>query len=216
MSARNEILGRVRAALADVPDIDASADVPVEWTYGQPTPVTDVVQRFTDMCEDYGVTVARCPVAAVPQQIVALLHEWNASSVVLPAGLPEPWQTTMSAADLDVNRDEGGLTSGQLDAIDAVVTAAAVGIAETGTLVLDHTAAQGRRVLTLVPDIHVVVVSAEQIVSDVAEAVARLESQVATGSVQTWISGPSATSDIELSRVEGVHGPRTLAVVIAT
>ena len=106
------------------------------------------------------------------------------------------------------------LSSDCLDRFDAVVTSAVVGIAVTGTIVLDHTEGQGRRALTLVPDVHVCVVTADQVVGDVPEAVARLSASVKAGRPLTWISGGSATVDIELQRVEGVHGPRTLRVVL--
>lgn len=95
-----------------------------------------------------------------------------------------------------------------------MVTGARVGIAETGTIVLDHAADQGRRALSLIPDVHVCVVGLDQVVSDVPEAVARLQASSDQGQPLTWISGPSATSDIELIRVEGVHGPRTLHVIL--
>lgn len=114
-----------------------------------------------------------------------------------------------------MREDDPPLDRMVLNEIDAVVTAAAVGVAETGTIILDHAPDQGRRALTLVPDTHLVVVRAEQVVSDVPEAVGRLGASVAAGSPLTWISGPSATSDIELSRVEGVHGPRKLLVILA-
>jgi L-lactate dehydrogenase complex protein LldG len=116
------------------------------------------------------------------------------------------------AADVltDGPSDEDQLSIAQLDAVDGVITSCAVAIAETGTLILDGSPDQGRRVLTLIPDYHLCVVLADQIVADVPQALARLE---ATRPL-TMISGPSATSDIELNRVEGVHGPRTLEVII--
>jgi L-lactate dehydrogenase complex protein LldG len=116
--------------------------------------------------------------------------------------------------DLNIVGDEPALASAELDTVDAVLTCAVVAIAETGTIVLDHTAGMGRRTLTLVPDLHVCVVTADQVVGDVPEAVARLSASVKAGRPLTWISGGSATVDIELHRVEGVHGPRTLCVVL--
>ena len=110
--------------------------------------------------------------------------------------------------------EDSALTPLQLNEIDAVVTACAVGVAETGTIVLDHADDQGRRALSLVPDIHVCVVAADQVVSDVPEAITRLGDAATSRRPMTFISGPSATSDIELSRVEGVHGPRTLHVIV--
>lgn len=215
MSTRDEILSRVRGALADVVQGDPVLDVPVEWPYGQPTPMPDVLTRFVEMCVDYKATVIRTDEGSVGTRIAALLGEAGVTSVVLPPGLDQAWRQAIETAGIAVHDDEPQLSHQQLNQIDAVVTASAVSIAETGTIVLDHAADQGRRALTLVPDTHLVVVRADQVVSDVPEAVNRLADAVVEGSPLTWISGPSATSDIELSRVEGVHGPRNLLVVLA-
>ncbi|MGC3992686.1 MAG: lactate utilization protein C [Propionicimonas sp.] len=215
MNAREEILGRVRSALADVTQPDPELDVPITWEYGRATAMPDVLDRFVEMCEDYKATVARCGAADVAARVADLLGGAGVRSVVLPSGLEQTWRQAIEAAGITVHDDDPPLSRAELNAIDGVVTASAVSIAETGTIVLDHAADQGRRALTLVPDTHLVVVRADQVVSDVPEAVARLADAVTAGAPLTWISGPSATSDIELSRVEGVHGPRNLFVVLA-
>lgn len=215
MSSREAILGRVRTALADVPRATPEADVPLSWGYGAPTiPETgfDLLDLFVERVEDYRAVVERCGPGEVAGRIAAALA--GAGSVVLPAGVPEPWRDAVGAAGLEIRADEPALSRRELDATGAVVTGAAVGIAETGTIVLDHGPDQGRRALSLVPDVHVCVVRADQVVGGVPEAIGRLADAAASGAPLTWISGPSATSDIELQRVEGVHGPRTLHVIL--
>ncbi len=215
MNAREEIFSRIRTALADVTEPDPALDVPIEWVYQRPTLMADVLDRFVETVEDYKALVVRVPAAEVPAQVASLLRGAEVSSVVLPGGIDPTWRKAIVAAGIEVREDDPPLDRMVLNQIDAVVTAAAVGVAETGTIILDHGSDQGRRALTLVPDTHLVVVRADQVVSDVPEAVGRLGASVAAGSPLTWISGPSATSDIELSRVEGVHGPRKLLVILA-
>ena len=215
MNAREEILNRVRGALGDVLEHDAAIDVPIPWEYGRATAMPDILERFVEMTVDYKAVVRRVPAAGVPDAIGEMLVTAGVGSAVLPAGLEEAWCAAIVAAGITIHRDEPQLSRQELNSIDAVITASAVSIAETGTIVLDHAADQGRRALTLVPDTHLVVVRADQVVSDVPEAVGRLAAAITSGSPLTWISGGSATSDIELIRVEGVHGPRTLLVVLA-
>ena len=208
MSAREQILGRVRSALADVTDPDVT-ETPVHWTYGATVDTGDLglVDRFAERVADYRATVEQVPHSAVATAVARALAGHD--TVLADAGLRQqlgidlPWV------------DDTDLSTAELDTIAAVVTTAAIGIANTGTIVLDHGPGQGRRAASLVPDVHVCIVSADQIVSDVPEAVARLIASGSPARPQTWISGPSATSDIELDRVEGVHGPRTLHVIIA-
>jgi L-lactate dehydrogenase complex protein LldG len=197
MSAREEILARVRGALAGA---DRSA-VTVPRGYRSRRYDEQVVALFCERVADYRAVVTRCSVGEVDRCLVEALD--GARHVVVPDGLAWP----VPGAVVDT-----GLTALDLDRVDAVVTAATVGIAETGTIVLDHGPGQGRRALTLVPDRHVCVVRAEQVVAGVPDAVALLDPR----RPQTWISGPSATSDIELSRVEGVHGPRRLHVIVVS
>ncbi|OYO07929.1 lactate utilization protein C [Enemella evansiae] len=218
MSAREQILARVRLAIGDVENADPVGDVEVPWNYGRPTAMDDVLGRFTERVEDYRAEVVRCPAEEIGQRIAAALQAAGVRRIAAPEALDSVWLQEIRDAGLEVvtdPADSGPLPARQLDGLDGVVSAAAVGIAETGTVVLDHRPDQGRRALTLVPDLHVCVVRVDQVVSDVPEAVARLADSVRQGLPLTWISGPSATSDIELDRVEGVHGPRTLVVILA-
>ncbi|MEU6234031.1 LUD domain-containing protein, partial [Kitasatospora sp. NPDC047058] len=160
---------------------------------------------------DYRAKVHRCTPAGLPARVAALLAARGARTVAVPADLPAAWLA--AAAGVAAVTDDGTLTATELDRTDSVLTGCALAIAETGTLVLDAGPAQGRRLLTLVPDHHICVVLAPgQVVASVPLALPRLD----PSRPQTWISGPSATSDIELDRVEGVHGPRTLEVVLVS
>ena len=208
MTARDEILARVRAATLR----DASL-VPHEAPQGpedrgslrragqarlEGAAHAALLDLFVERVEDYRAVVERC----TPDELAGrVARAVEGCSVVLPEGL-----------DLDVPGAvvDNGFSAAELDGIDAVVTRAVLGIAETGTIVLDHGPGQGRRAITLVPDRHVCIVAVDQVVADVPDAVVRLD----PARPLTWISGPSATSDIELSRVEGVHGPRQLHVLV--
>jgi L-lactate dehydrogenase complex protein LldG len=192
VSARDEILGRVRTALQGAP---AAPEVPRDYRGADGEATLDL---FAERVADYRAVVERCAEGQVEERIAAAL---DGATAVVPDGLP--WPVAGSVPD-------SGQTAVGLDRIDAVVTTATVGIALTGTIVLDHGPGQGRRALSLVPDLHVCVVRADQVVHGVPEAVSRLDPT----RPQTWISGPSATSDIELNRVEGVHGPRRLHVLL--
>lgn len=211
MSAKQEILSRIRTALIDT---QGQPEPVVEWQYHQPTPLADVLDTFVENILDYKARIVRVPEAKLAEAVVTALKAVGASSAVLPSGIPVEWREHMEDAGIVVHDDEPQLSHAELNEIDAVVTGSAVSVAETGTICLDHAPDQGRRALTLVPDRHVCVVRAADVVSDVPEAIQRLGDAVRAGQPVTWISGGSATSDIELSRVEGVHGPRQLYVVL--
>ncbi|HET6755135.1 MAG TPA: LUD domain-containing protein [Jiangellaceae bacterium] len=205
MSARDDVLGRVRQALVDVAP-DDSVSVARPTVPGQRA--DDLVGLFAQRVADYRASVRLCSPDAASVALGELIAAGD--RLVVPDGFPQ--ELLPDGADV-VGDDPGSpLTPATLDQMDAVITTCALGIATTGTIVLDHGPGQGRRALTLVPDRHICVVHAGQIVPDVPDAIARLDPM----RVQTWISGPSATSDIELSRVEGVHGPRTLHVIVTS
>jgi L-lactate dehydrogenase complex protein LldG len=195
MSARDDILASIRRALAGA----ETATVAVPSDYRSRRGPADVAALFAGRVADYRAVVERCSSREVADRIGAALGP--AARVLVPVGLPWPVPGQTAAADL---------TATELDEYDAVVTGSTLGIAETGTIVLTHGPGEGRRALTLVPDLHICVVRVGDLVADVPAAVRLLD----PGRPQTWISGPSATSDIELSRVEGVHGPRSLHVIL--
>ena len=200
--AREAVLGRIRAALADRPP---AVDIPRDYERELPSG-TDIAELFVERVSDYRATVHRTTLADLPVRIAAVLASHSAVRVATPVGLPPAW---LWGVGIDRAVDDPPLSHQDLDGLDGVITGCAVAIAETGTIVLDAGPDQGRRALSLLPDLHVCVVMAAQVVGTVPEALARLD----PARPQTWISGPSATSDIELQRIEGVHGPRRLAVV---
>jgi L-lactate dehydrogenase complex protein LldG len=207
MNAREEILGRIRGALNDVPR-DEPDDRDIERNYQRTSGLDHegVLELFAETVADYKATVRRVPAADRVAAIGEILAGRGLRRIAVPADLPRDWLP----AGLEVSFDSGQLTSADLDAVDGAVSCAAVGIASTGTLILDASAGQGRRLLSLVPDYHLCIIEADQVVGSVPEAVRRLDPSRPI----TLISGPSATSDIELNRVEGVHGPRTLDVLL--
>jgi len=191
MTSKDVILGRIRAA-------GATFDGAIPRDYRRSFPAADL-DLLVDRLVDYKAVVHRT--GDIPGTIKTIL---GTGVVIIPPGLPHDWISGMS-----VIPDEG-LPADRIAAADGVVTAAAVAIAETGTIVLDASPDQGRRIISLLPDLHICVLRPDQVVASVPEAVARLDPRRPL----TWISGPSATSDIELNRVEGVHGPRNLHVIL--
>jgi L-lactate dehydrogenase complex protein LldG len=209
--AKEEILARIRTATGDDP-----APPPVARDYRTAGEAAEpageeLLELLVDRLVDYRALVRRTSTAMVAATVVAALTERGARRVAVADGiLPEGLDRLEPGIELV--GDDPPLTPAQLDGLDGVLTGCAVAIAETGTIVLDAGPGQGRRLLSLLPDYHLVVVTAAQVVGGVPEAVARLD----PSRPQTWISGPSATSDIELDRVEGVHGPRTLEVIVCS
>jgi L-lactate dehydrogenase complex protein LldG len=204
-AAREEVLGRIRSALGSgsvPPEIPRAYRRRGVHEPGAPA-LLDLLEERT---LDYRAGFVRATPASLPDAVAAVLGEGVARVVISPE-LDRGW---VSKVDAELVVDDPPLTPAILDTTDAVVTACSLAIAETGTLVLDGSAGQGRRAVTLLPDLHVCIVGAAQVVGTVPEAVARLDPRRA----MTFISGPSATSDIELNRVEGVHGPRRVVVIL--
>jgi L-lactate dehydrogenase complex protein LldF len=206
--ARTAILARIQAALQDRPP---PVKVPRAYRQTSDEPRRSVIARFSDRVGEYRATVRSSTRDELKTALAEMAAQAGAERLAVPADLPDQWRP----GEVELITDDG-LSAHALDTLDGALTGCALAIAETGTLVLDGGRAQGRRALTLVPDYHLCVVEADAIVATVPEAIRRLEPAVREGRPLTFISGPSATSDIELNRVEGVHGPRTLHVVVLT
>nr|WP_202511603.1 LUD domain-containing protein [Streptomyces sp. SID3343] len=223
-------MARVRKALVDVPGDEI---FPVPRDYARAHVSEGVLELLVEHLLDYRAIVHEVDEGDLAQAVAQAVARRGARRVVVPAGVPDAWTAELGVGvrvlpdgwryddhinnrphagmDPDTKADFGQqLSVAQLDTADGVLTSSAVAIAETGTIVLDAGPGQGRRALTLVPDWHLCVVRARDVVASVPQALERLT----PGRPSTWISGPSATSDIELDRVEGVHGPRTLEVLI--
>ena len=212
MNAREEVLARIAAAHRAAPPANLRyEDISREYRTTSDSSAEVLTELLIDRLVDYRALVRQCSADDLGATLAAALAERGAHTVAAAAGLDPSWTLDLSANVLaDGLSGDDQLSVSELDRVDGVITSCAVAIAETGTLILDGSAGQGRRILTLIPDYHLCVVFTDQIVPDVPQALARLEPTRPL----TMISGPSATSDIELNRVEGVHGPRTLEVII--
>lgn len=215
IGAREQILGRIRTALGDVPAAERATDVPVPRDYRRTGELAAgderLVARLTERLRDYRADVIRCPDAQIGARIATACLERGLRRLAIPPALEPAWHPPGVELVADT-----GCTPAELDALGAALTGCAAAIAETGTLVLDGGPRCGRRALTLIPDHHICVVERRQIVQLVPEGLAVVgPAGGEPGRPLTLISGPSASSDIELTRIEGVHGPRHLLVVIA-
>lgn len=209
--ARTAILSAIRSANGHATELpDAELDyAQIPRTYNQHSPLSpeETLELFTERLIDYNANVVRCTPDQVPSAIRSALQHHNAVRFLVPEDLPGNLLPDGFEIGVDHN-----LSAADLDRFDAAVTLGALGIAETGTIVLEGVSGQGRRAATLVPDVHICVLPTDSIVTTVPEAFARLAS--AETRPLTFFSGPSATADIEMTRIKGVHGPRHLHILL--
>lgn len=218
MSERDRILARVRAALGEGADGAGLAGAEaggrneaagVQGRRGGDTPRQDTLALFVERCRAYGASVYEVSRDGIAAAVAEAMKGRGSASLVVPPGLPEEWSGGAPGVEVDT-----GLGGRELDGVDAALTGSILGIAETGTFVLSADDRCGRRAISLIPDHHICVVDSETVVHGVAEAFAELEPLSAEATALTFVSGPSATADIELKRVQGVHGPRKLDIIL--
>lgn len=210
--AKAEMLNRVRTALGTGRGAASEraaeyAAIPREYTAASDFDRAHLLALFVERLHDYGAAVHPCAEAEIAATVAQVLAAHHKSGLLVPRGLPSSWLPT----GFDFI-PEGELDYGQMDASEGVLTGCAAAIALTGTIVVRHSAETGSRALTLIPDYHLCVVYADQVVHTVPEGIRELSTFGAAP--VTTISGPSATSDIEMTRIKGVHGPRTLEVIL--
>jgi L-lactate dehydrogenase complex protein LldG len=204
-TAKDEILNRIRTALGPA----TSPSIPRDYLRAGTLSAEDRIHLFIDRLNDYGAAVHRSPVQGIPQTVANILRSRAKNGLLVPGGLSQAW---LPEGFNFIRAD--GLTYAEIDRSEGVFTGCAVAIAITGTIVLRHSPGEGRRAPTLIPDYHLCVVFEHQVVETVAEGIARMN-QFATHPITT-IAGPSATADIEMTRIKGVHGPRTLEVILVS
>jgi L-lactate dehydrogenase complex protein LldG len=209
--AKQGMLERIRKAIQDVPETERLEDIPVNRTYRSSTGQTNLLELTAERIAEYRARVEIVTADNLASSIQVLLELHGIKRLIVPHDLPATWK--LNGVEL-LEESTRVLEHAELERADGVLTGCTLAIAETGTLVLDHARGQGRRALTLIPDFHLCVLLESQIVDNLPAAMKMLEPSIRAGRPLTFISGPSATSDIELSRVEGVHGPRTLEVLI--
>jgi L-lactate dehydrogenase complex protein LldG len=205
-AAHDTVMRRIRDALGPAPA--APEAVPREYHQAGAPVEFDVVERFAEVLAEYDATVHRVAAADLEEALARCCRDRGAARIAAPVDLP--WRV----AGVEVVADDPPLGARDLDALDGVVTGCAAAIAQTGTIVLDGAGTSGRRALTLVPDLHLCVVRTDQVLPTVPDAIAAVAPAIRDGLPVTFVSGPSATADIELNRVQGVHGPRTLDVLL--
>ena len=207
MSARQEVMASIKRSLADVPreESPAKVDVPLG-----PLPA-DPVAVFVERVEEYRGRVRNVAPDDVADEVAEVCRSLGVRSLVVPPGLPPGWLPDAGEVELI---PYARMDAKDLDRIGGALTGARLAIAETGTLVLDGDRISGKRAITLVPDVHICVISRHQVVPSVPDAIAQLGQLIQRRLPMIFVSGPSATSDIEFNRVEGVHGPRTLVILL--
>lgn len=217
VSSREEVLRRIRAAIGGAPKADA-VEIRTEWealprNYKRTASLEReaILEMLEDRLRDYDASVVRAKAGEIGAEIARILTERGKRRLVVPMGLAEAVGESLPA-DFEFVVDEG-MTNAELDGFDGVLTASTVAIAETGTIILQNVPGQGRRAPTLIPDYHLCVVRTSDVVETVPEAMVRLAGTAALAT--TFVSGPSATADIEMTRIKGVHGPRFLDVILA-
>jgi L-lactate utilization protein LutC len=206
--ARADVLDRIRSALAGA----SKSDIPRNYRTEDERDRDAIVNEFAERVAEYRATVHRVRENEVAEVVERIAAEAGAARIGIPSDLLDAWRPSHARA-LELVVDDS-LSVPEVDRLDGALTGCALGVAQVGAFVLDGGAGQGRRALSLVPDLHICVVREDQVVGLVPEAVRRLEESVGEGRPLTFVAGPSATSDIELDRVEGVHGPRVLHVLL--
>lgn len=206
MSAREAILERVRSAVPSRGAAEEYARVVRNYSRCSAMSGDERVALMIERLREYDAEVVECAPDAVAATIAQRIAASGHTILAAPPGLPEAWLTPACAWRID-----DGLTHDAIEQAEGVVTAASCGIAESGTMVLHHGPSEGRRVLSLLPDWHLCVLYASQIVEVMPEYFARFPE---APRLATFIAGPSATADIEMTRIKGVHGPRFLNVIV--